>query len=460
MSSYLSLRSEPAGTDNNSSSAASKRRREHLDGDGRSKTPLPSPRDTPLISPWFDKGWRDSARPTNKLSGHERDKYVATAEHGTQSGSTAGYQTPSLAPTASCASSSRTAAEEASQCGTPISATMPPHDWKQWDQKHDRGPSFFINEADLTWHRPSFRQIVESLRVAIVSGESVAPVPEQKAARPYPASQLQQPSSPPMPSSSSSPSTASLLRWRPSAAPAPSLATTGPEHPIPGRYRGHIMRAIEGIHDIQHALDCAELRAREAEDARKRDLAQFADLSEEWAVWERQLRSEIEALRATRGLKLHAQGAATLQHCEGGAASHLMSTPAVSPSPDSFLARVKAVIQGSSRTAKDGMHPDEEQPAPGHPPPALVCDLDHDKTVSDRIARGLPPVPMQRGSKRQWHERRPNLHIQTPADSASAAPQQVAEDSEAQDSTPAPSAPLVSSSSSSSSDEDANLIAY
>ncbi|CAK7228704.1 hypothetical protein SCUCBS95973_006971 [Sporothrix curviconia] len=157
------------------------------------------------------------------------------------------------------------------------------HDWKQWDKDDNSGAFFAVNESDYVWHRPTFKQIVESLQVAVVSSETVTAAPR---------------TSPPWKKiSAPKPSAMSRMWRRPSAPILSNPSTFGPEYPIPGRYRSHIMRAIEGMHDIQEAYDSARDRATEVEEAYGRVLHQFSELSLEWAAREQELEGEVQRLR-------------------------------------------------------------------------------------------------------------------------------------------------------------------
>lgn len=157
-----------------------------------------------------------------------------------------------------------------------------------WDRESDAGFSSLINQSDSTWHKPSFEQIIDSLQVAMMSGESVPMIPKT-----------------PWPSQEAHISAPSSKR-RPSMPPLPSLRAVDRDAPIPGHYRSHIMRAIEGLHDVQDYYDKAKCEAKEAVEAHKRDLELFSDHSKEWIEREKRFKSEIQRLQdllAAAGIK-------------------------------------------------------------------------------------------------------------------------------------------------------------
>ncbi|CAK7236495.1 hypothetical protein SBRCBS47491_009657 [Sporothrix bragantina] len=268
VSSLLNLRG-------NSSSLAKK----VPDEDFCSATPVPSsPRDISSALQWLDFGIgrRRNSRSSSRIGGHERDKDPASDLDPQQSLSSSqdmpsqqGYLNSSSSP---IAEDHNTAARNSRRSARP-------HDWKQWDKEDDSGTYLPINEADFVWHRPTFKQVIESLQVAIVSGETVP---------------TQANTSPPWANLPvSKPSSRLRSKRRPFIPALSKPSTIGPEYPIPGRYRSHIMRAIEGIHDIQEALDSSENRVAEIEEV----LRQFSDLSKRWSAREQELADEYRRLR-------------------------------------------------------------------------------------------------------------------------------------------------------------------
>ncbi|KAL1912107.1 hypothetical protein Sste5344_001939 [Sporothrix stenoceras] len=79
--------------------------------------------------------------------------------------------------------------------------------------------------------------------------------------------------------------------------PLPSLRVVNHDVPIPGHYRAHVMRAIEGLYDVQAAYDKAKNEANDAVEAHKRDLELFSDHSKEWTEREKQFRDKIQRLQ-------------------------------------------------------------------------------------------------------------------------------------------------------------------
>ncbi|KIH94275.1 hypothetical protein SPBR_05726 [Sporothrix brasiliensis 5110] len=277
-SSFLNLRSNSSfGSSTSGTSASQARKRE--DGDDQSWTPNPqSPRETaPSGKPWFEfgvLGRRVSSRAaSNKSDGHEPDRDRAT-EAGGQHNAPAAESSPKAPPRAA--------------------HTAKQHDWKQWDREADAKLSRLVNESDLTWHRPSFKQIIESLHLAAMSGETVPTIPKMDW------------------QSAQALSTAPSSKRRPDLPPLPSPKVVNLDHPIPGRYRSHITQAIEGFQDMQYTLDMTKTRLDEAREAHERDLDQFADLSKEWAAREERFTAEIRRLRyslAAAGVAKQARGA-------------------------------------------------------------------------------------------------------------------------------------------------------
>ena len=157
---------------------------------------------------------------------------------------------------------------------------------------------------------------------------------------------------------------------------------------------------------MQAALDNANRRAAEAEESRVRDLVQFADLSEEWAERERQYELEIgqlkDAIAATVSSPQparHRRMFPSLRSEErpGQTDPNRLSKAGLGKAgkevdsdtcaQDTFLHRVRAAIEASSRTTET--KPVEEATVrtvdKGEAKPALICDLDHDKIMSDRL---------------------------------------------------------------------------
>lgn len=358
-SSFLNLRSNSSFGSNGNGTTASKGKKGD-DGGGRSGTPNPqSPREISSALQWFEFGGlgrRVSSRAaSNKSGGYERDRDRAT-ETGGQYSTSFPNAVPSLQPGISNASSYFAATESGPKAAQhPIPVAIP-HDWKQWDRESDTGFSCLVNESDFTWHRPSFKQIVESLQVAVVSGETVPTIPKitWPSQKSYLPPHVAPPSAPPS-------------KRRPSLPALPSPRIVSPEHSIPGRYRSHIMRAIEGLQDMQEALDTAKIRVEEAHKAHERDLEQFAGLSKEWAAREQYFEAEIRRLQVSlttaeypeqaqrqEGRRENPHGArkvpvAELKTLDGSA---VVSQEASA----SFHDRVKESIQASPCTAKT-MHP-------------------------------------------------------------------------------------------------------
>ncbi|CAK7567204.1 MAG: hypothetical protein SEPTF4163_005166 [Sporothrix epigloea] len=252
------------------------------DEDRPSATPVPSsPRDNfPSLQRFdFGMGKQKNPKSSRKLGGHERDKDPA---HGLdlQLGLYSSGGTPPLQDYFNLPSFPI----EANAAIQNTARSTKPHDWKQWNKMEDSETFLPVNESDFVWHRPTFRQIIESLQVAILSGETICETQSTTAPwKSYPG--LKQPSMSRAKCRSFSPN---LSTW----------STIGSEHPIPGRYRSHIMRAIEGIRDIQVAYDSTKDRVTEVEEAYGRALQLFSELSKEWAERERKLEAEIDQLRA------------------------------------------------------------------------------------------------------------------------------------------------------------------
>jgi hypothetical protein len=354
--SFLNLRSNSSFGSNGSGTMASKGKKGE-DDDGRSTTPIPqSPRETLSALQWFEFGGigrRVSSRTgSNKSGGHERERDRSTDAGGQYSTSPPNAM-PSLQPGVSNASSYFTMAESSPKAPQRPVQTVTSHDWKQWNRESDTGFSRLVNESDFTWHRPSFKQIVESLQVAVMSGETAPTMPttawpSQRST--LPSHLASQPAPPPS-------------KRRPSLPPLPSARTFSHEHPIPGRYRSHIMRAIEGLQDIQAALDMTKAQVEEARKSHERDLVQFAGLSKEWAAREQHFDDEIRSLRYSlaaaevterahlqKGRREEAHGAGTALATELTTVDG--PTEAQSAVSTSFHDRVKETIQSSSCTTK------------------------------------------------------------------------------------------------------------
>ena len=257
-----------------------------LDDGNRPATSAPSsPKDIPLSPlPWFDFGIgrRTNSRSSTGLVGFEPDKEPASDLELSQNLSSS--QGKSSLQEYFYQSSSPLAADYTS-AARKVGRTAKSHDWKQWDRNDDTGAYLAVNESDFVWHRPTLKQIVESLQVAIVSGETVPAIPNTKVSPPSTTPQA------------SKPTTMSRMKRRPSSPLVPSPSTLGPEHPIPGRYRSYIMRAIEGIYDIQAAFDAANERVAEVEKAHDHVLQQFRELSRDWDAREQDLEAEVRSLR-------------------------------------------------------------------------------------------------------------------------------------------------------------------
>ncbi|KJR83111.1 uncharacterized protein SPSK_04035 [Sporothrix schenckii 1099-18] len=374
-SSFLNLRSNSSFGSSTSGTCASQARKRE-DGDDQSWTPNPqSPRETaPSGKPWFEfgvLGRRVSSRAaSNKSDGHEPDRDRVT-EAGGQHNTSAAESSPKAPPRA---------AHAAKQ-----------HDWKQWDREADAKLSRLVNESDLTWHRPSFKQIIESLHLASMSNETVPTIPKMDWQSAQALSSKRRPDLPPLPS--------------------PKMVNL--DHPIPGRYRSHITQAIEGFQDMQYTLDMTKTRLDEAREAQERDLDLFADLSKEWAAREEHFTAEIRRLRyslAVAGVAEQARGADGRRDTSHGAEQSTLDVPAPDDSISaSFHDRVKESIAVSSSRAK----PLTLSPSPvekidvfgkGRSLPALI-DNDHDKLISDEVLRAVAKERLNHCSRQSRRHR-------------------------------------------------------
>ncbi|EPE09479.1 hypothetical protein F503_07255 [Ophiostoma piceae UAMH 11346] len=439
VSSFLNLRSSNFGQIGNSGqsngSAGSTKSRKGNESDTHTTTPLESPMEAPPASPWLEFGRRTGSRAGSRNSSNDKDRESKSEYFD--------LATPVTIPNLPVSVSNMSSADTSKECTdsiiipTPALATIS-HNWKQWDQDHNDRASFLVNAADFTWHRPSFRQIIESLQVAVVSGETVSCS--------YPGSHSAFEPTRKKPSASqlvlSGAPMSSRSKRRPSMQTPPSPVTAGPENPIPGRYRSHIMCAIEGIRDMQAALDIANRRATEAEESRVRDLVQFAGLSEEWAERERQYEVEIRQLKDAMAAAVSSPQPARHRRMFSSLRSEdrpgqiepnnpntavlykngkeLDKRPASDSDTcahDTFLNRVRAAIEASSRTAET--KPMEEETIlivdKREAKPALICDLDHDKIMSDRLFWELSVAERNKCRQRRRYAAR-NQPMEQPTD--------------------------------------------
>ncbi|OAA64543.1 hypothetical protein SPI_03190 [Niveomyces insectorum RCEF 264] len=386
---------------NSRNSNSSEKERGSDDGGSHAATTLPSPRGRPFSWQTVDKRLYKADDSSSRSSNRGTDR--STCQQGGRSESEVSVPIPPVQgaqPWRSSASTSTLTSTSISSSAPPTAtaaSAKAPQDWRSWDTTSSDSPYCSPEQdADFAWHKPSFLHIVESLQAGIMASEPASPVTMTPAAT----LRMSQPAPPFL----ASPTVAFTMRRRASTAPmtctttAASTATetiaTGPEHPIPGRYRSHIMHTIEGIRLLQEALDRAEARAREVEAAREHDHALFTSLREEWAAREAQFKQRIRLLEdmTASTTVVKAPPMQEIDRNTGDTPSETIESTTIESFHSGSYSRTRESRAYGAASAEQSMLP------------ALICDLDHDKKVSDQMLQCLAAkerhcFPRERGPK-------------------------------------------------------------